>query len=69
VAEREHQLEILRGSQHQETIRRVVDEEDEDGLVRIGQLWLRNERIDRDLWHRFTLTVLNGRRLVEVNLG
>jgi len=69
VAQREHRLEISRGSQRQATLRRVVDEEDEDALVRIGQGWLRDQRIDPDMWHKYQLTVLNTVRLVEVGLA
>lgn len=69
MSEREHKLEIVRGSQRQITLHRVVDENDGDALVRIGQNWLRNERVDPDLWHKYSLTVLNGHRLVEVGLA
>jgi len=62
-------LQIQRGSQTQDTIHRVVDENDTEAMMAIGQSWLRNERWDRDLWHQFSITAPNGYRLVEVNLA
>lgn len=66
MAQREHKIEIARGSQRQETLHRYVDEHDEDALVRILTGWLEDERIDSGMWHKYRLTVLNSVRLVEV---
>lgn len=70
MAASEQRLEIVReGGGREATLRRLVDPDDQDALYEIGRDWLEDKGWDRDLWHRFRITVLTHSRLVEVHLG
>jgi hypothetical protein len=57
VAESEHRVEILRRSQTQEVFTAEVDPDNTEALSRVLRNWLDSERIDRQLWDHYTLTV------------
>jgi hypothetical protein len=65
---REIQVRVNRGAQEQS--RWMVDVRDPDSTPELRDIlrdWLEAERIDPDLWPRYTLTTLNTVRLVEVH--